>query len=193
MLFRTREKPDLSQRLRVAVWPRVSWSRSARYYKERVIRLAGEPHAIALGVAIGVGIAFTPFLGFHILIGLPIAYFVGGNLIATAIGTAFANPLTLPFIWASSYRLGRMMLGAPHVRGEEDITHGLAAKSFDAVWPILKPMIVGSVPLGLVAAVIAYFVVYNAVRVYRTVRGDRIAARRRERNGGDGKQTMENA
>ena len=193
MLFRTREKPDLSQRLRVAVWPRVSWSRSARYYKERVVRLAGEPHVIALGVAVGAGVSFTPFLGFHILLGLAMAYVVGGNLVATALGTAIGNPLTFPFIWASTYRLGRMILGTPHVRGEENIAQSMAARSFEAIWPILKPMVVGSVPLGIVGGAVTYVVAYNAVRAYRAVRSDRIAARRRERNGGDSAQTVENA
>lgn len=183
MLFRRREKPDFMTRVRVALLPSVSYSRSFQYFKQRVIRLTGSPHAIALGVAIGSGISFTPFIGFHIVFGLAIAFLLGGNLVATALGTVVGNPLTFPFIWASTYRLGRSILGAPHVRGEESMVHNLAVRSFDTIWPVVKPMIVGSVPLGLAAAAVTYVIVFNAIRAFRIVRSDRLAARRLARNG----------
>ena len=192
MLFRAREKSSLSRRLRVAFWPRVSWSRSAQYFKQRVVRLSGSPHAIALGVAIGSGVSFTPFLGFHIVLGIVIALLVGGNLVATALGTAFGNPLTFPLIWAGTYRLGKAMLGTPAVRGEDDIAHSLAVRSFDAMWPIVKPMAVGAVPLGLIAAAVMYVLSYQAIRAFRAIRRERLAARRRERNG-ETAETLEKA
>jgi hypothetical protein len=193
MLFRAREKSSLVQRVRVAVWPRVSWSRSAQYFKQRVVRLSGSPHAIALGVAIGSGVSFTPFLGFHIVLGIVIALLVGGNLLATALGTAFGNPLTFPLIWAATYRLGKAMLGAPPIHGEENIPHNLAVRSFDALWPIVKPMTVGAIPLGLVAGVVMYVLTYQAIRAFRAIRSDRLAARRRARDEGAPAETPENA
>ncbi len=66
--------PSLWQRVRIALWPRVSWGRSARYYAKRVVRLSGSPHAIALGVGVGAGVSFTPFLGFHIFLALAVAF-----------------------------------------------------------------------------------------------------------------------
>jgi hypothetical protein len=192
MLFRAREKSNLTQRLRVAVWPRVSWSRSAQYFKQRVVRLSGSPHAIALGVAIGSGVSFTPFLGFHIVLGLVIALLVGGNLVATALGTAFGNPLTFPLIWASTYRVGQAILGTPPVRGEDNIAHSLAVRSFDALWPIVKPMMVGAVPLGLVGGAVMYVLTYQAIRAFRAIRNDRLAARRRARDDATAK-ALENA
>jgi uncharacterized protein (DUF2062 family) len=194
MLFRTRAKSSLAQRLRIAVWPRVSWSRSAQYFKQRVVRLSGSPHAIALGVAIGSGVSFTPFLGFHIVLGILIALLIGGNLVATALGTAFGNPLTFPLIWAATYRVGKAILGAPPVHGEDNLPHSLAVRSFDALWPIVKPMAVGSVPLGLVAGVVMYVLTYQAIRAFRAIRSDRMAARRRARNGeAPAAETLENA
>jgi hypothetical protein len=183
MLFRSRETPSFRQRARVALWPRVSWRRSVRYLHRRVVRLSGSPHAIALGVAIGAGVAFTPLLGFHTLIAVGIAFLLGGNLIAAALGTAFGNPLTFPFIWGGTYRLGKAILGAPHVHGEENVAHSLAVRSLDAVWPLMKPMLVGAIPLGLAGGAIIYVVVYQAIIAFRAVRRERIAARFRERNG----------
>lgn len=184
MLFRSREQPDLVSRVRLAIWPRVSYSRSARYVQKRVMRLAGSPHAIALGVAIGVFSAFTPLLGLHILIALAIALPLGANLIAAALGTAFANPLTIPFIWASSYKLGRMLIGGAHFRGGGDLPHNFAERSLYAIWPVIKPMLVGAVPLGLVTAAIFYVLVFFATRGFQAMRRERLAIRRRQQQDG---------
>jgi uncharacterized protein (DUF2062 family) len=182
MLFRSREPTDPMTRLRLAVWPRVSWSRSAQYFQKRVVRLAGSPHAVALGVAVGVAVGFTPFLGFHIIIALPLAWLLGANLVAAALGTAIANPLTIPFIWAGTYRLGRIFVGGPaHFARGGDVPENLAEKSLHAIWPVIKPMLVGSIPLGLIAGAIAYFMVLAATRGFRAMRAERLAERRRQR------------
>lgn len=191
MLFRSRTKSPLLQRIRVALWPRVSWSRSVQYFKQRVFRLSGSPHAIALGVAIGAAMSCTPFLGFHILFGLVIAVAVGGNMIASALGTAFGNPITFPIIWATTYRLGQMILGNPPVHGDEHIAHGLAYRSFDTLWPILKPMMVGAIPIGLASGVVMYVLSYQGVRAFRAIRSERLAARKRERDAAAARPAIE--
>lgn len=176
MLFRSREPPPLAERIRLLAWPRRSWSRSLRYYRARVGRMAGSPHAVALGFAIGVAAAVTPFVGFHIFIALGAGWLLRANLVATALGTALANPVTLPFIWGATYETGRAILGHGHVEGADNIGASLATRSLEEIWPILRTMAVGAVPVGLVAAGIAYFVAYQAIRAYRSMRAERRAA-----------------
>jgi hypothetical protein len=157
MLFRRRQPAALSNRLRVALWPRHSWSRSARYFAKRVLRLSGSPHAVAAGVAAGVFASFTPFLGFHFIIGIAIAFLIGGNFLAAALGTAFGNPITFPIIWATTYKVGGLILGLG---------------SASAALP----------HLGVPTAVAFYFISLYAVRAFQRVRVERLAARRRERD-----------
>lgn len=176
MLFRSRETPGLGERLRLALWPRVSWSRSAQYYKARVGRMAGSPHSVALGFGIGVATAMSPFVGFHIFIALAIGWLARANLVATALGTAAANPLTLPFIWGATYEIGRAILGHGRQEGDHQIGVSLAARSLHEVWPLIRTMLVGAIPVALVAGLLAYFVAYQAIRAYRSMR----AARRAE-------------
>jgi uncharacterized protein (DUF2062 family) len=173
MLFRSREKPDLWARLRTAMWPRVSWQRSLQYFRKRVLRLSGTPHSVALGVALGVSVACTPFFGLHTIIAIAIAFLVGGNLVAAALGTAFGNPLTYPFIWASTDLLGHLIVGgkAPHFRHLAWLKAPLAE---------FKPMLVGSVPLGLVAGLVAYIVVVMATSAFQNMRRQRLAETRRQ-------------
>src|SRR5690606_12123881 len=82
-----------------------------RYVAKRVLRLSASPHAIAAGFAAGVFASITPFVGLHFFLAGVIAWVTGGNLVASALGTAFGNPITFPLIWAGTYRLGRWILG----------------------------------------------------------------------------------
>lgn len=171
MLFKRRDKAPLLERIRVALWPRRSWGRSFRYIGHRVLRLSASPHAIALGFAAGAMVSFTPFVGLHFILAGVLAFFTGGNILASALGTAVGNPLTFPFIWTATYRLGRVILGqgdgtAPPI----DMSLGLLAHSRDVLLPVLKPMLVGAVPLGIVAWVIFYFLVRTLVRSFQDAR-----------------------
>jgi len=182
-LFRSRVRPGLRERIRVAAWPRHSWSRSARYFSKRVLRLSGSPHAIAAGVAAGTFASFTPFIGFHFILGFVIAFLIGGNMVAAALGTAVGNPLTFPFIWASTHKVGGLILGTGASAMEPgELSANLLGKSFDAILPIVGPMVVGSVPLGVPAAVALYVLTFQSVRGFRILRQQRIAARRQARD-----------
>ncbi len=183
MLFRRRHRPSRIERVRVAVWPRHSWARSTRYFGKRVLRLTATPNAVALGFAAGAFASFTPLIGFHFLTAFGLAFLLRGNLIAAALGTSIGNPLTFPFIWALTFKIGQWILhGRPPPRADphhvhQQFQHGLFEKSFDALWPMLKPMFIGAVPLGLIVASVSYVIVYKSVEVYQRRRRNKIAAR----------------
>ena len=184
MLFRQRQDPSFPERVRLALWPRRSWSRSTQYIKHRVWRLRGSPHAIALGFAAGVMVSFTPLIGFHFIAGALLALLLGGSVIASAFGTFVGNPLTFPFIWIGAYKLGNLFLGTKGefnsdvlMAGFEKLWSGISEFSgdvliggFDILWPLLKPMFVGGVPMGILAAVLFYYPISKAVRSYQSRR-----------------------
>jgi uncharacterized protein (DUF2062 family) len=179
MLFRQRERRKHWDRFRLWLWPRVSWRRSGLYFLKRILRLSGTPHAVALGTAIGMAVSFTPLLGFHLLITFAIAWMLGGNMIAGALGgTVFANPLTLPFVWAGTYQLGHRLLEGRAVEAPARIEHDLAHKSIDQILPLIKPMLVGSIPIGIASGILTYLLVYKGVAAYQAARRKRFADRR---------------
>ena len=180
MLFRRRQPETFGERLRTILWPRRSFTRSFRYLKKRVLRLNASPHAIAAGFAAGVASSFTPFIGFHFLLAFAIAYLVAGNMASAALGTVVGNPLTFPLIWGATYEVGQYILhgsatGGPPMR----LGHALAHMDFAAIWtPILKPMLIGGLPLGLGSAALAYTAVFVAARSFQKHRTRRILERR---------------
>lgn len=181
MLFQRRNPPTRKERLRLLVWPRRSFSRSLRYGGKRILRITASPHAVAAGLAVGVFSAFTPFFGFHLIIAIVLAYVLAGNIAAAALGTTLANPLTLPFIWGSTFELGRFIVNgsiddAPPIH----LGRALETMRFDEIWtPLLKPMLFGSTILGAAFAVVVYFVTRFAVSAFRRRRIERLAEKHR--------------
>jgi uncharacterized protein (DUF2062 family) len=152
-----------------------------RYLGKRVLRLSASPHAVAAGFAAGVFASFTPFIGFHFLISFIVAFAIGGNLLAAAFGTAVGNPFTFPLIWLSSYKVGNLVLGVEHreIPGHE-IAASLARQPFDTIFPLMRPIIIGGVPLGLVFGAAAYLIVLWAVKAYQESRRRRLGERRKK-------------
>ncbi len=181
MLFRRRQPETLGARIRTILWPRRSFTRSFRYLKKRVLRLNASPHAIAAGFAAGVASSFTPFIGFHFLLAFGIAYLVAGNMASAALGTAVGNPVTFPLIWGATYEVGQYLLTGGLTHGPLPVHLGkaLAHMDFAAIWrPVVKPMLIGGLPLGMGAALLAYTLVFAAARSFQKHRTKRILARR---------------
>jgi len=179
MLFRRRRKLSLWERFRLFIWPQRSFTRSMRYFAMRVLRLKATPHAIAAGVAAGVFASWTPLIGFHFILSFALAYVVAGNMIAAGLGTAVGNPLTFPFIWGSTYKLGHIILdrgddvGGVHI----DLADLLSRAEFGHLWePVVKPMLVGCLPPGLISAAVFYALTYFSVRAFQTRRQRAMAA-----------------
>ncbi len=195
MLFKRRDPPTLAERIRVTLWPRRSWARSTRYVLGRIWRLRGSSHAIALGCAYGVFVSFTPYMGFHFLLAGLLAWVSRANVIASAFGTFVGNPLTFPFIWIATYNLGNLILGEEgHFNartlgeGFEKLWAGIWGLSTDVLrgameilWPLIKPMTIGGIPLGALAGAIFYYLTKRAVDAYQARRRQYIATHPQDR------------
>jgi uncharacterized protein (DUF2062 family) len=196
MLFSRRTPASWQERLRIAVWPRRSWARSFLYVTKRILRLTTSPHSVAAGVAAGVFASFTPYLGFHFMIAFAISYVIAGNFLAAALGTFFGNPVTFPFIWASTYATGKFILSGAQGTGtgnhhriaeiaNSDIFSVGISGMVDRIaqiWdPVLKPMSVGCIPLGVLFAIGFYLLTRWGATRFRLARQKRLDERMRSR------------
>lgn len=170
MLFKRRNPAGFAERVRLILWPRRSWGRSIRYILLRLNRLPSSPHKIAVGAAAGVFAVFTPFLGVQLVIAAVLAFALRGSIVASFLSSFVGNPLTYPIIWFATFNLGNVLLGGTASARIVDLQSKAGAlydsvvnlqpeaiaKSAEGLWPLLKPMVVGSVPLGIFAAAAAY-------------------------------------
>jgi uncharacterized protein len=108
-----------------------------------------------------------------------LAWIIGGSIVASILGTFFGNPLTYPFLWYASYEVGNVLLGGKATKKTIDLSHGVFQSSFDHLWPILKPMSLGCVPVGLALATACYFLVRPMVDAYQHRRRRELHLRQR--------------
>ena len=129
MMFRRRQPKTLKHRMRDYVWPRIGLRRAWRYLMHRMLRIDDTSYGIAAGLACGVAVSFTPFVGFHFVLAALLAWMIRANIIASALGTLVGNPWTLPFFYVFTYEVGKRILGAEHelvsrFRPELKVRHG---------------------------------------------------------------------
>lgn len=172
--IRSETRPKQSRDLRLG--------RRLAYYWRRLMRVRATPHEVALGCAAGIFASFTPFLGFQMLLAGGLAFVLRVSIPAALLGTFAGNPLSWPAIWASSYLAGAWLLGHEPVlltsdqvntsmtlllRAATDHSPVAFEAAADFVTPIIKPMIYGSVLIGLIAAAGSYYPTRRAVRVFQ--------------------------
>lgn len=114
------------------------------------------PRGVALGLLVGILLPFAQIL-FAALLSLP----TRSNVPVAGLTTFVTNPLTTPFIWALSYKIGGAML---HVDNEAG---GAVDKLFDwtDMWAVLqwltdegKVLAFGLMIVAVVSASVAYLV-----------------------------------
>ncbi|MEO1205370.1 MAG: DUF2062 domain-containing protein [Pseudomonadota bacterium] len=181
MLFDRRTAPTIGERVRVLVWPRRSWDRSLRYVLLRLMRVPATPHQLALGCAIGVFAAITPLVGVQMVLAGVLAVLLKASFAAAMIGTLFGNPAVWAFVWPATYSTGAYLLGMPPGLGDIQISAELArfsdslfqgspdmfAAAFGVIWPLWEPMLLGTLPVGLLIAGVFYVVCRRAAELHQ--------------------------
>ncbi len=184
-MFKRRHQLVWYQKLREWVWPRAGWHRMGRYIAHRLQRMSDSPHRIAAGLACGTAISFTPFIGFHLLLALAMAFALRANVLASAIGTLVGNPWTFPFIWVLIYRLGMALLGAESELplSQQIDTGRLLTEPWEAIGPVLGAMIVGGLPIAFSVWFLTYWPAHSLISRYQARRARKLARSDRRKSG----------
>ncbi len=190
MLFRSREPIDFVTRIRLWLWPRRSFSRSFCYIHKRILRISATPHEVALGVAVGIFLACSPFFGLHIILAIFLSWLLRANFAAAIIGTVFSNPLTFLLIVMADYKVGYFCLSLFSDVKEISLLqicalfNGLTLSNlsllFKGAWDtIMSPMILGGTLLGIVFGGLSYIGVYRATVRFKQKRYQKIIKKKR--------------
>ena len=129
---------------------------SARALRERfvgLLHLDDPPWRVALALAVGVFISFTPFLGFQTLLALLVGAVARLNAAVVVTGTWLNLPWFMPFVYAGALKLGAWLL--------RDL------RSF-ADWSLA--LLIGTTLLGAGAAAVTYVVALGVIRRRRKLR-----------------------
>ncbi len=166
-----------------------------------ILHLDETPHDLARSFAVGVFVAFSPFLGIHWIIILTLAWIFRLNKLVALTGTFVNNPWTIAFVyilptWLMVSAMRRMGFDIPPMNYSHITAQFLSQTARHDVWEIafwkgfireFKPYAYafgfGTTAAGAVASVISYFAAYFGIRYYRKRRKGMAAP------GGPGNQT----
>ena len=147
-----------------------------RFLVYRVLSINDSPHRIALSVAIGIFITWTPTIGLQMILTIALCFLLRANKLVGVPFVWISNPLTIVPIYAPNYFVGCWILGHSKTEGWKNLIAAdtfstslwdRAVDWFEAIKPIFLELWVGSIVVGLVLGVITYFVVYRMVVIYR--------------------------
>ena len=161
-----------------------SFNRTKKYILLNLKRMKGSSHEIAIGLACGISVSFTPFLGLHALLAMTFAWILRGSMAAALIGTLFGNPWTFPIIWYSSYEIGKLFILdyaelnsvylIPSLKDEMLVLfilikniflttdYSLIKDNFNSL-KFIPTMALGSIPMVVVSWFLAYFIFENVI------------------------------
>jgi uncharacterized protein (DUF2062 family) len=131
----------------------------------RLRQLEGNPHHLAMGMAVGIFVSTLPIIPFQTLIAVGLAFIVRGSKSAAFLGTWLSNPLTIPLVYYANYKVGCILLGY------QATLDCIAFESFSQLLElgieVAIAMMVGGAVIGAVLGVAAYFVTLRGFIVVR--------------------------
>jgi uncharacterized protein (DUF2062 family) len=111
-----------------------------------VLHLEDRPWRIALALATGVFISFTPFYGLQSVLALLVAAIFRLNKATTLAGAWLNLPWFAPLVYAAGWKVGALLV--PELSGIEDLP---------------KALLVGTTVLGFVAGVVTFVVAFGLI------------------------------
>jgi uncharacterized protein (DUF2062 family) len=163
-----------------------------RFFYHSLLHADDPPHRLALGVAVGVFVAFTPTVGVQMLLAGFLCWVLSSNKIVGAAAVWVSNPATIIPIYWSSYRVGCALLARKPIGHKwwSELAHPPAGWwiSVTFYWSrfmeIAGPLWLGGIIAGLICAYPTYLLTLRVVQTYRIRR-----ARRRRK--GKGKRRLQ--
>ena len=145
----------------------------------KIISIEDRPHAVALGVAIGVLFGITPLFGIKMPLALALSFIARGNIIATLVVVGLADICVpaLAVLYYVEYKLGCLIFNiGSHLASWDLIDEYDMMPSWLRLLKKGMPLFVGSLVLGAIAAVPAYGVVRFLLEKIRRKKCDKITS-----------------
>ena len=141
--------------------------RKIRNWINRAKTLHGNPHYVAMGMAIGVFVAVTPTIPVQTLIAVGLAFILKGSKAAAALATWICNPLTMPIFYYASYKTGGILFGTSI---PDEFAVGNIAEILKLGLDVAMALIGGGVVIGILPGIIAYFITRKIILKLRSRR-----------------------
>ena len=145
----------------------------------KVLHADDPPHRLALGIAIGMFVTFTPLIGFQMLVSFFLAWLLRANKLVGVPIVWISNPFTIIPIYYPCYWVGCQLLRMPVVSDEwvniqqswntllEDPTTKWGDKVgfwWNNLLEFMAPLWAGCLLVAVVSGVLSYYISLYAIR-----------------------------
>ena len=166
-----------------------------QFVLQKILHADDTPHRLAMGVGLGIFVAWTPTIGFQMIIVLLLASLFKANKAVGVPLVWISNPFTLIPIYYPNYLLGRWLMSVfikrpyldkeqfAHVLGQlqgladslkhlhkTQFLHNLT-ELFTTFLKVSLDLWVGSIIIGLVLGIVSYIGTYRLIVWYRIKHG----------------------
>ncbi len=162
--------------------------RLKRFIKFRILHADDSPHRLALGVAIGLFVAWTPLLGLHTVLAIALAFLLRANKFLAIAFVWVNNPVTFLPIYYPAYLVGKNALlwfrrdllltpqqVAETIKQFASFTYILTALHTTEFWKQLGTfalqtgleLLVGGFIIGTIIAIVGYVTIFHLTTWYR--------------------------
>ncbi|HPS54920.1 MAG TPA: DUF2062 domain-containing protein [Sedimentisphaerales bacterium] len=166
---------------------RTKFENAMRFLKFRVLHVNDSPKSIAMGVCLGVFVAWTPILGVHMMTALFLAVIAKANKLVSVLTVWVSNPFTYLPMWSLGYMVGRTLtkiFNGTAVDQPQDITQHVSSFSMveifsrffeialwkeiaSSLWSKGIELWIGCLILGTISAIAGYFLTYYLIVKHR--------------------------
>ena len=138
----------------------ITWLREKA---RQLVSLRDTPHAIAMGVAVGMFFGLSPLWGLKTLLALLVARLLQGNLVAAAIAASLHDVVlpVMPLLLRWEYDIGYWLLSHPHeLPPRLHLVHSRPSDwlHWSTFLTVGRPLLVGSFLLAIPVSVVTYYV-----------------------------------
>jgi len=127
--------------------------------KNKLLKIEAESHDVAMGYAMGIFLAASPFIGIKVPIAIALSFLFKWNKIAAIIGIFHINPLTGPLFYGLSFVVGKFVTG---IDLSVDFSSGFSIKMLGSLLTSnidgFVCLLIGGIIIGLPLSVAAYFI-----------------------------------
>lgn len=135
-----------------------------------MLSLDVSPRVLAKASAFGALIGISPYIGAQTYIALFVSSYFNLPIYPLMIGVYITNPITIPFIFAFTTKVGLMLLGMDS-SFTFDWNNVTISSLFEAGKTLFIPFIVGTHFVGIVCAFFTYFIIYFIAKKYKVYKG----------------------
>jgi uncharacterized protein (DUF2062 family) len=145
-----------------------------KYLRDRlreILNLKEPSHKLAMAVALGVFISFSPWLGLHIVSCIALAWVMRLNkLVVVATATIVSNPWSIVPMYGFCLWAGFKLTGSDAALPEIAWDSLKFRDLFTVIRPFLWPFVAGTLAVGTVAGIASYFLFHWMIKRYRAGR-----------------------